>query len=209
MWTVLFAGIVILAFFRFNRLIGSAYRSRLVFEVFIIGWYLMWMIIELRISKKDLNTEGKKTSDRMTCQLYGTGQALTILTALWFSPGLQAPDGLSVVGLVLYLSGSWYRLWAVHTLGRFYSHRVQTIAQHKIVTTGPYRFTRHPAYAGMILAHAGICICYFNWVTVCIFAFILVPAILLRIAIEEKILFKVKGYPEFAQTRKRLIPAVW
>jgi len=41
------------------------------------------------------------------------------------------------------------------------------------------------------------------------FFLILVPAILLRIRIEEKILFGIEGYSEFAKKRKWLFPAVW
>ena len=41
------------------------------------------------------------------------------------------------------------------------------------------------------------------------FFFILIPAIILRILIEEKTLFKIKGYAEFAKSKKRLIPAIW
>jgi hypothetical protein len=42
----------------------------------------IWMLVEFRVTKKDVNTEGKKSSDSGTCQLYGFGQALTFLTAL-------------------------------------------------------------------------------------------------------------------------------
>jgi protein-S-isoprenylcysteine O-methyltransferase Ste14 len=113
------------------------------------------------------------------------------------------------VGISIFLFGVCYRLWAIRTLGQYYSHRVRTAAQHQIVAFGPYRFTRHSAYAGMIIANAGICIYFFNWVTIRVFLFMLVPAILLRIVIEERTLFGIEGYSEFAKKRKRLFPAVW
>jgi protein-S-isoprenylcysteine O-methyltransferase Ste14 len=76
------------------------------------------------------------------------------------------------------------------------------------MVSGPYSVTRHPAYAGMIIANTGISVYFLNWVTICVFLFILVPAILLRIVIEEKTLFGIEGYSEFAKNRKRLFPAV-
>ena len=145
----------------------------------------------------------------MTCQLYGFGQALTILTALWFPSAWRVPNAAHVFGISILLSGVCYRLWAIHTLGQFYSHRVRTVSQHRIVASGPYSVIRHPAYAGMIIANAGISIYFFNWVTICAFLFILVPAIILRIVVEEKTLFKINGYPDFARNRKRLFPAIW
>ena len=61
----------------------------------------------------------------------------------------------------------------------------------------------------MIIANAGLSLYFFNWVTVCVFLFILVPAIMVRILIEEKTLYKVAGYSEYAKSRKRLFPALW
>jgi protein-S-isoprenylcysteine O-methyltransferase Ste14 len=61
----------------------------------------------------------------------------------------------------------------------------------------------------MIIANAGISLYFFNWVTIIVFFFILLPAILLRIFIEEKTLLGIRGYAEYARKRKRLFPAVW
>lgn len=209
MWFGLVMGIIVLAHIRLSRISGVWDDYPVNCDTIFIGFYILWLIIELRVSKKDVNTEGKKTSDFMTCQLYGIGQALTFLTALWFPPVWRLPNTAHFVGIGIFLLGICYRIWAIRTLGLFYSHRVRTVSQHQIVVSGPYRFTRHPAYAGMILANAGISMYFFNWVTICVFLLILVPAILLRIAIEEKILFGIEGYSEFAKKRKRLFPAVW
>ena len=209
MWLVLFAGIIVLAFIRLNRIFGVWDEYPVNLDTIFISFYLLWMIIELRVSKKDVNTEGKRTSDFMTCQLYGFGQALTFLTALWFPSVWRVPNVAHFVGISIFLFGVCYRLWAIRTLGQFYSHRVRTVSQHQIVASGPYHFTRHPAYAGMIIANAGISMYFLNWVTICVFLFILVPAIFLRIVIEEKTLFGIEGYSEFAKNRKRLFPAVW
>jgi protein-S-isoprenylcysteine O-methyltransferase Ste14 len=80
---------------------------------------------------------------------------------------------------------------------------------HEIVDSGPYRFVRHLAYAGMVTANAGLTLFFFNWITLAIFRAVLVPAIVLRILVEERMLFKIEGYCDFARTRKRLIPAIW
>ena len=167
------------------------------------------MVIELRATKKDVNTEGKKTYGFMTCQLYGLGQALTILTALWFPSVWQAPNAANFAGISIFILGVCYRLWAIQSLGQFYSHRIRTVSEHQIVSSGPYSFTRHPAYAGMIIANAGISVYFFNCVTICVFLLILLPAIILRIVIEEKTLFKIDGYSEFARNRNRLFPVIW
>jgi protein-S-isoprenylcysteine O-methyltransferase Ste14 len=209
MWFILFLGVIALAFIRLFRIFGGLQGYPAFLDIIFICLYLTWMIIELRVTKNDVNTEGKKTSDFMTCQLYGFGQALTFLTALWFPSFWRVTNFAHFFGLSIFLFGCLYRLWAIRTLGQYYSHRVRTVSQHQIVVSGPYRFTRHPAYAGMIIANAGISIYFLNWVTFCVFLLILLPAIFLRIIIEEKTLFGIEGYPEFAKKRKRLFPAIW
>jgi len=209
MWLCLVTGIIVLAFVRSSRIRSLWNGYTVSLDNVFISLYILWMLAELRVSKRDVNTEGKKTSDSATCQLYGFGQALTIFTALGFPSVWQAPNIAHFLGMTAFLAGVCYRLWAIRTLGQYYSHRVQTVAQHQIVASGPYRFTRHPAYSGMIIANAGISMYFLNWTTIGVFLFILVPAILLRIRTEERMLFGIDGYAEFAQKRKRLFPAVW
>jgi protein-S-isoprenylcysteine O-methyltransferase Ste14 len=209
MWLCLITGIIVLAFVRPSRMPSLWNGYAISFDSIFISFYILWMLVELRISKRDVNTEGKKESDSATCQLYGLGQALTFLTALWFPSAWRTPSTVHFIGMGAFLVGVCYRLWAIRTLGQYYSHKVQTVTHHQIIASGPYHFTRHPAYAGMIVANAGISIYFLNWVTVSVFLFILVPAILLRIRREERTLFGIEGYAEFAQKRKRLFPAVW
>lgn len=173
------------------------------------GLYVLWILAETPIARRDFGTEGKTTSDFATCQIYAMGQALTFLSALWFPSLWRAPNAAHVAGLILFLAGVCYRLWAIWTLGKFYSHRVRTLPDHRIVSSGPYRLTRHPAYSGMILLNAGVVLYFLNWVTLGLFLIALLPAIVLRIAIEERVLFGIEGYPEFARKRKRLFPLVW
>ena len=100
-------------------------------------------------------------------------------------------------------------MWAVRTLGQCYSHMVRAEADQPIVDAGPYRAIRHPAYAGMIAAHIGVLVALYNPVTLAVLILGLVPAILFRIRVEEKALFDLPGYSEFAKGRKRLVPMIW
>ena len=209
MWLVLFAGIIVLSFIRINNLFGNSNDYPTYLDIIFIVFYLIWMVIELRVTKKDMITEEKKTYDFMTCQLYGSGQAIIILTALWIPSVWRIQSAAHFVGIIISILAACYRLWAIRTLGRFYSHRVRAVSKHQIVTSGPYSVIRHPAYAGMLIANAGISLYFFNVVTVCVFLFILIPAVILRIIIEEKMLFKIEGYSEYAKSKKRLLPSIW
>jgi protein-S-isoprenylcysteine O-methyltransferase Ste14 len=205
----LLAGIVILAVVRHWRIpsLWAEYPANA--DTIFAGLYILWLLAETPIARKDVNTDGKRTVDVATCQFYGFGQALTVLSALWFRSIWLAPGIAHLFGVCLFLVGACYRLWAIRTLGVFYSHRVRSVAQQRIVDSGPYRFTRHPAYAGMIGANIGVAVFFFNWVTMGVFLFVFVPAIVLRIVIEERMLFGIEGYADFAKRRKRLFPGIW
>jgi protein-S-isoprenylcysteine O-methyltransferase Ste14 len=74
------------------------------------------------------------------------------------------------------------------------------------VTSGPYRWLRHPAYAGellnvgaFVLAHAG------SW-NVVLFAVLLI-SLVIRMRMEEG---AIDGYGAYALlVRRRLIPGLW
>ncbi|MGO8761618.1 MAG: methyltransferase family protein [Desulfobaccales bacterium] len=178
------------------------------FDIIFASVYLAWILIESKISKEELN-KGNKTSDYGTCELYAIGQAAVFLSALWFTSAWHSPNLFHLLGFILFLAGITYRLWAIKTLGKYYSHIVREIDGHKIVDAGPYRHIRHPAYAGMILANLGIVIFFFNSITLILFSLILIPAIILRIIIEEKTLFRIDKYVDYAKNRPRLIPGIW
>ncbi len=178
------------------------------YDLVIAAVYIFWMILESIVSKKEIS-KGDNRKDFGTCELYAMGQAGVLLSALWLDSAWAAPIFWHGVGLSIFICGILFRLWAILTLGRYYSHMVRKMEGHQIITKGPYQFVRHPAYTGMILANAGIVIFFFNVISLAIFLFILIPAIALRILIEEKTLFQIHGYPEYAKLKKRIVPAIW
>ena len=181
--SILLIGIVVLALKRYMHGLSVWAGYPVDVDLVFVGLYVLWMLREIPIATSDMRQEGTRSSDYGTCQLYGFGQAATILTALWLPSVWSMPGIAHLAGIVLFVCGVSYRLWAIRSLGRFYSHRVREVVEHRIVTSGPYRFTRHPAYTGMIVANTGVCVYFLNWVTLCVFIFILLPAIVLRILI--------------------------
>ena len=58
-------------------------------------------------------------------------------------------------GLLMTVSGCLFAVWARIHLGRYWSGNITLKEGHKIITTGPYRFVRHPIYTGWIAAAFG------------------------------------------------------
>ena len=87
-----------------------------------------------------------------------------VLAALFFlSPGSPtvASDRLAlshsfVAGTLLLFTGGALRKLCYRTLGRLFTYQLGVLKDHALVTTGPYAVVRHPAYAGLLLAHIGL-----------------------------------------------------
>lgn len=66
---------------------------------------------------------------------------------------------LSTLGAVLWAAGAMLRVRTYKDLGRFFRYEISIQKDHRLVTTGPYAYVRHPAYTGMLLANIG----WFLW----------------------------------------------
>lgn len=171
--------------------------------------YVAWSIWEVRTSLKDSRTQCVR-SDRWTLELYALSQGATAISALAFSS--QWPTEATIyltAGALLFVGGVSLRVSAVLELGQFYSHRIRVIDTHQVVQTGPYRWIRHPAYSGMLLAHLGLVLVFFNWVSLVLLLFALLPALVIRILLEERTLASLPGYVEFCAGRARILPHIW
>jgi protein-S-isoprenylcysteine O-methyltransferase Ste14 len=119
--------------------------------------------------------------------------------------------GLGVLLLVVGWAGIALRLSAIITLGRFFRGTVHIQHDHTVVRSGPYRWVRHPAYSGLLLAVAALAVFLGNvmsWL-VCLGCFLL--ATLYRIRVEERVLTEAlgKAYTDYAAQTRRLVPGVW
>jgi protein-S-isoprenylcysteine O-methyltransferase Ste14 len=88
--------------------------------------------------------------------------------------------------------------------------KIQKERAQTVITTGPYRFVRHPMYAGMIFYLLGAPLLFGSWWGL-LWGLALLGLFAIRILIEERTLKKeLQGYSEYTvRVRYRLIPLVW
>jgi protein-S-isoprenylcysteine O-methyltransferase Ste14 len=125
----------------------------------------------------------------------------------WSSlPGLMFDMGLMIL-VPAYVFGTWAMLENEH-FEQFV--RIQEEREHRVVTTGPYRFVRHPGYLAAILGALATPLMLGS-------AWTFVPAGLLallfavRTHLEDETLGReLDGYKAYStRTQSRLLPFIW
>jgi protein-S-isoprenylcysteine O-methyltransferase Ste14 len=88
--------------------------------------------------------------------------------------------------------------------------RIQEDRGQTVVATGPYRFIRHPGYAGSLVFNLFLPLALGS-VWVCVPVFFICVLVVLRTSLEDRTLKrKLPGYGEYAERiKKRLVPRVW
>jgi len=126
-----------------------------------------------------------------------------------WSPAL--PLWLVLSGFILVALGYAFAAWALAE-NRFFSSlvRIQVDRGHMVCDTGPYRFVRHPGYAGNLLALPGIVLALNSMWTLIPAAVALIITVI-RTALEDRTLHEeLPGYRDYAlRIRYRLIPGIY
>jgi len=123
----------------------------------------------------------------------------------------QLPLALQLVALALIILGFALSTWAM-VANQFFGVvvRIQKERGHRVVNTGPYRFIRHPGYAGGVLAGLATPL-FISSLWAFIPVGLLCIASIVRTALEDHTLQEeLPGYAEYAHiTRYRLMPGIW
>jgi protein-S-isoprenylcysteine O-methyltransferase len=145
---------------------------------------------------------------------------LVIAASIWAGfylraafPQGQLPHRLTVylVGLVLFLVGLVIRWVAIIYLGRFFTVNVAIADDHQLITTGPYRFVRHPSYTGTLLIFFAFGLCMLNIFSLVAVFLPIAAAFLWRMHVEEEALREAFGerYRHYAGRTRKLIPLLY
>ena len=113
------------------------------------------------------------------------------------------------LGAVLTLAGLLFTVWARVHLGRNWSAMITLKQGHELITSGPYRFVRHPIYSGLLLAFIGTGLARVEWRAVLAIG-LAFWAFWRKLRIEEQWMREQFGsaYEEYARRVAALVPLV-
>jgi len=113
---------------------------------------------------------------------------------------------LGAIGTVLFVSGLGFAIWARVHLGTNWGMPMTQRVEPELVTSGPYRFVRHPIYSGLLLAVVGTALAT-NFLGLAV-AVILGAYFYYAATVEERNLVAAfpTAYPAYREHTKKLIP---
>ena len=161
-----------------------------------------------------LQHEDAKAWDKQLAPLLGLGGILIMLVAgldelFGWSPPYSLP--LKILALFIILAGCVLGSYALIE-NRFFSGmvRLQTDRGQQVVSSGPYRWVRHPGYAGALLVYLATPLFLDSPWAFLPTAFITI-VLVVRTALEDRFLQdELEGYRDYAKrVRYRLLPGVW
>jgi protein-S-isoprenylcysteine O-methyltransferase Ste14 len=127
-------------------------------------------------------------------------------TRSWVGP---IPLWLTLLALVIFLGCQLLFIWVIN-VNRFAARTIQVESGQTVVTSGPYRWVRHPFYVASVLQMLAAPVALGSLVALPAFALV-IPVIAIRLLNEEQVLRRdLPGYAEYChRTPWRIVPFVW
>lgn len=163
-------------------------------------------ILELRTRRQTIRGHVHETWTLRAFVLIGTGCVVFGLVEYFARPG-HFVWWTFVCGWICAGASIWLRRAAISALGRYWSLHSEIRETHEFVTSGPFRWVRHPTYLSMVLELAGIALILNAWVTALVAFFCFVPTLAARMRVEEAAL--VEKFGEVYGAYRRSTPALF
>jgi len=123
----------------------------------------------------------------------------------------EVPLWVVLTGYVLLIGAIAVTTWA-QAVNPFFEPgvRIQTERGQRVISSGPYRFVRHPGYTGAIAIFIAIPLALASWWGL-LPAALAIALLVVRTSFEDRLLkAELSGYADYAhRTRYRLLPGVW
>jgi protein-S-isoprenylcysteine O-methyltransferase Ste14 len=189
--------------------------------VTMLGWIGLSAVLAQE-NPELLNERGKRARQAVGTKRWDwviLGIYTVLVIVIHFIAGLDYHEGwtapvsplVHIAGLVLLAVSFALLTWGM-AANRFFEPtvRIQNNRNHQVTTGGPYRYLRHPGYAGVIVQFIATPLALGSnaaWIP----ALIGIVLFVIRTALEDQVLQReLPGYADYArQTRFRLLPGVW
>ena len=161
------------------------------------------------------NIQNAKTWDKVLAPLMAVSVSFPMVIVAGLDHRYNWSSGfplwLIVIGFIVIAFGYAFAAWAL-VENRFFSSlvRIQTDRGHVVCDSGPYRFVRHPGYAGNTLALFGIVLALGSVWTLIPAAVASLITVIRTVLEDQALQEELPGYRDYARrVRYRLIPGIY
>jgi protein-S-isoprenylcysteine O-methyltransferase Ste14 len=154
-----------------------------------IGWIAYWWLAGLRthaVRRKE--SVSSLLSHTLPLAIGAAMLASPRWTPAWLSERAYPPTLPTYwIGVAALIAGLALSVWARRHLAGWWSSAVTLKEGHELIRSGPYRWTRHPIYTGLLLGVLGTAVALAEWRGF-VAAGLIGAALFRKIAIEERFL---------------------
>jgi protein-S-isoprenylcysteine O-methyltransferase Ste14 len=188
----------------------------LVFVIVMICWFAFAGIFLLRKKPPSPPDQKREPGSLFGVALQGVSYGIvwgvhrTAFTSI-ISGSEPVAIAASVLAIAAAISSVWLIMMAVKTLGKEWSLTARLVEGHKLATSGPYAYVRHPIYTGMLgmLLATGLAISH--WAALLAALVIFFIGTIIRVRSEEKLLREAFGeqFENYAQRVPAIVPGLY
>jgi methyltransferase len=132
------------------------------------------------------------------------------------SAGLEVPllhrpliPALAIGAGLVYVSANLIRWWVIRTMAGHWNVQVMASTSLGVVTTGPYKWVRHPNYLAVLLELISLPLIHTAWITAIWGTVAHILVLRGRISVEEKVLMASPAYREAMGSKPRFVPGLF
>ena len=181
---------------------------RVVELVFGIGWaafWLYWLVAAFSMKKGRVPwSRGLRIRAVIVVVVI-----LLVRLGVFRGHGVNTDPWRAAIGLVLFALGLGFAIWARVHIGRNWGTPMSQKDEPELVSSGPYRWVRHPIYTGILLAGVGTAVALsWQWLAAVALAAVY---LVYSATVEERYLTKElpDTYPAYQHSTKMLVPFVF
>jgi len=171
-------------------------------------------LVELRISKrhqKEMATRGAAKVDEPKFRWMVLLHTAVLLGAALEVVLLRRPFivWLAVPMFAVFLATNAVRWWVIRSLGEHWNVQVVDSTRLGVVTSGPFRYVRHPNYAAVFAEMLALPLIHSAWITAVVGAIAHIGVLAQRLSTEERVLFANPDYRAAMTSKPRFLPGLF
>lgn len=188
----------------------------LVFVIVMICWFAFAGIFLFR--KKPPSPPDQKRAPGSLVGVALQGMSYGIVWGVHreaFTPIVSTSEPVAIAAGILAICAAVGSVWlittAVKTLGKEWSLTARLVEGHKLATTGPYAYVRHPIYTGMLGMLVATGLAFSHWAALLAALVIFFVGTIIRVRSEEKLLREAFGeqFDNYARRVPAIVPGLY